>query len=55
MLMRFDPFREVDRLTEAMFERTNVPRMPMDAYRHGDNADARGPIEKTSPSLTRHH
>ena len=36
MLMRFDPFREVDRLTEAMLERTSAPRMPMDAYRHGD-------------------
>src|ERR1700730_16852423 len=36
MLMRFDPFREVDRLTEAMLERASVPRMPMDAYRHGD-------------------
>jgi HSP20 family protein len=37
MLMRFDPFREVDRLTEAMLERAGVPRMPMDAYRHGDS------------------
>src|ERR1700730_5628401 len=34
--MRFDPFRKVDRLTEAMLERSSVPRMPMDAYRHGD-------------------
>jgi HSP20 family protein len=37
MLMRFDPFREVDRLTGAMLERASVPRMPMDAYRHGDS------------------
>jgi HSP20 family protein len=36
MLMRFDPFREVDRLAEAMLDRASVPRMPMDAYRHGD-------------------
>jgi HSP20 family protein len=36
MLMRFDPFREVDRVTEAMLERASAPRMPMDAYRHGD-------------------
>jgi HSP20 family protein len=36
MLMRFDPFREVDRLTEAMLERASPPRMAMDAYRHGD-------------------
>ena len=37
MLMRFDPFREVDRLTESMLDRATVPRMPMDAYRHGDS------------------
>ena len=37
MLMRFDPFREVDRLSEAMFERAGVLRMPMDAYRHNDS------------------
>jgi HSP20 family protein len=37
MLMRFDPFREVDRVTEAMLDRASVPRMPMDAYRHGDS------------------
>jgi HSP20 family protein len=37
MLMRFDPFREVDRLTEGVLERARVPRMPMDAYRHGDS------------------
>src|ERR1700736_1383714 len=37
MLMRFDPFREVDRVTEAMLHRPSVPRMPMDAYRHGDS------------------
>jgi HSP20 family protein len=37
MLMRFEPFREVDRLTEAMLQRATGPRMPMDAYRHGDS------------------
>ena len=37
MLMRFDPFREVDRQTDSMLERVRVPRMPMDAYRHGDS------------------
>jgi HSP20 family protein len=37
MLMRFDPFREVDRLTEGMLGRASVPRMPMDAYRRGDS------------------
>ena len=39
MLMRFDPFRELDRLTEDLW---HAPRaaaartFPMDAYRHGD-------------------
>jgi HSP20 family protein len=35
MLMRFDPFRELDRLTQ-MTVPTRVPAMPMDAYRQGD-------------------
>ena len=34
MLMRFDPFRELDRLASTATERP--PMMPMDAYRHGD-------------------
>jgi HSP20 family protein len=32
MLMRFDPFRELDRLTQAPWG-TSRPVMPMDAYR----------------------
>jgi HSP20 family protein len=36
MLMRFDPFREVDRLFDQTFgDRTHA--MPMDAYRRGDD------------------
>ena len=34
MLMRFDPFRELDRFTQALGGRT--PVMPMDAYRQGE-------------------
>ncbi len=37
MLMRFDPFRELDRLSQGLtgsWGRT--PAMPMDAYRHED-------------------
>ncbi len=35
MLMRFDPFRELDRLVQGLGgARSTV--MPMDAYRHGD-------------------
>ena len=37
MLMRTDPFRDLDRLTEAMFGTTGRPAvMPMDAYRSKD-------------------
>jgi HSP20 family protein len=36
MLMRFDPFREFDRLTEQLWGGLNRPAMPMDAYRQGD-------------------
>lgn len=37
MLMRTDPFRELDRLTQQMFGTTARPAaMPMDAYRQGD-------------------
>lgn len=38
MLMRFDPFREVDRFAEQVDQalRRNGSSMPMDAVRHGD-------------------
>jgi HSP20 family protein len=37
MLMRFDPFREFDRLAQQVFGTGNQPAaMPMDAYRQGD-------------------
>jgi HSP20 family protein len=37
MLMRFDPFRELDRLAEQTWGGTRQPTMPMDAYRRGDH------------------
>jgi HSP20 family protein len=38
MLMRTDPFRDLDRLTEAVFGTSSRPAvMPMDAYRSGDS------------------
>ncbi len=37
MLMRFDPFRELDRLAEQTWSGTRQPAMPMDAYRRGDH------------------
>ena len=36
MLMRFDPFRELDRWT-AQLSGSRPPVMPMDAYREGDH------------------
>ena len=33
MLMRFDPFRELDTVSEALRRRSSSPTMPMDAYR----------------------
>ncbi len=38
MLMRTDPFRELDRFTQQVFGTAARPAaMPMDAYRHGDD------------------
>ncbi|OAH12715.1 Hsp20/alpha crystallin family protein [Streptomyces jeddahensis] len=38
MLMRTDPFRELDRLTQQVFGTVARPAaMPMDAYRSGDD------------------
>ncbi|MGW1809278.1 Hsp20/alpha crystallin family protein [Streptomyces sp. NPDC002078] len=38
MLMRTDPFRDFDRLTQQLFgEATRPAAMPMDAYRSGDD------------------
>jgi HSP20 family protein len=38
MVLRFDPFRDLDRLTEQMLGASRVPRsMPMDVYREGDH------------------
>ena len=40
MLMRTDPFRELDRLTQQVFGQTGTwsrpAAMPMEAYRHGE-------------------
>jgi HSP20 family protein len=35
MLMRFDPFRELDRISQTL-ERPQRPLLAMDAYRHGE-------------------
>jgi len=55
MLMRFDPFRELDRLTQAVATGARSSVMPMDAYRHGDefviNLDLPG-VDPDSIDLT---
>jgi HSP20 family protein len=56
MLMRTDPFRDLDRLTQQVFGTTARPAaMPMDAYRQGDSFyihfDLPG-IDASSISLT---
>jgi HSP20 family protein len=37
MLMRFDPFREFDRLVQQAWNGDRTGAMPMDAYRRGDS------------------
>jgi HSP20 family protein len=56
MLMRTDPFRELDRLTQQMLGTASRPvAMPMDAYRRGDTfyikLDLPG-VESSSIDLT---
>ena len=57
MLMRFDPFRELDRLNQDLWNgrRTANAAMPLDAYRQGDrfvvNFDLPG-IDPSSIDLT---
>lgn len=37
-VLRFDPFRELDRFANEVMGATRAPRlMPMDAYRHGES------------------
>ena len=36
MLLRFDPFRELDRAFDDLSRATRAPGIPMDAVRHGD-------------------
>jgi len=36
MLMRFEPFRELDRITEELLSERRVRQVPVDAYRRGN-------------------
>ncbi len=58
MLMRFDPFRDIDRLTQSLWGGETGRRMngmPIDAYRHGEtfyvNLDMPG-VDPASIELT---
>jgi HSP20 family protein len=55
MLMRFDPFRDVDRVFEQAWSQARQASIPMDAYRHGDsfviNLDLPG-VDPASIDLT---
>jgi len=40
MLMRFEPFRELDRLAEEMLSERRMRQIPVDAYRRGNEFKA---------------
>jgi HSP20 family protein len=49
MLIRMDPFRELDRLTSRLFD-GDTSWMPLDAYRHGDVFTLQFDIPGVDPS-----
>jgi HSP20 family protein len=50
MLMRYDPFREIDRFTEGLFgNAARAPWMPMDAYRKEDHVEVFFDLPGVSP------
>jgi HSP20 family protein len=50
MLMRFDPFRELDRLTSETFGAFRQAVMPMDAYRDGNRFVVRFDLPGVDPA-----
>ncbi len=51
MLMRYDPFRDFDRLAQQLSGGTGrQPAMPMDAYRHGDRFQVHFDLPGVDPS-----
>jgi HSP20 family protein len=48
MLMRFDPFRDLDRLTQQLWGGTST--MPIDAYRSGDEVVAKFDLPGVDPA-----
>ena len=51
MVMRFDPFRDIDRLTQHLTGamRSGTASMPMDAYRRGDHVFVHFDLPGVSP------
>ncbi len=53
MLLRFDPFREVDRLTDQAWDALRgsgrLAHMPLDAFRRGDNVVVRIDLPGVDP------
>lgn len=49
MLMRFDPFRDLDRLVPQAGRRRPPALMPLDAYRHGDHFIVRFDLPGINP------
>ena len=50
MLMRFDPFRELDQVAQQVLRQTPRPGAPMDAYRHGDHFVVQFDLPGVDPS-----
>jgi len=49
-LIRFDPFREFDRMFDQAVNQARQPSFPMDAYRHGDTIVAHFDLPGVDPS-----
>ena len=50
MLMRSDPFRELDRLTEQLVDQRGTRSFPMDAFRRGDEFIVRFDLPGVDPA-----
>ena len=50
MLMRFDPFRELDQVAQQLLRQSPRPGAPMDAYRHGDQFVVQFDLPGVDPS-----
>ena len=49
MLMRFEPFRELDRITEELLSERRVRQVPVDAYRRGNELTVNLDLPRADP------